>query len=83
MKTVGNLPDWASQKAIDGVVWTALPPKFNKEQRKPSEEELLTYLTSLSGEARSLAEEYIRKAPRQVTTPYRHKIETSLGWWPA
>ncbi|WP_124604249.1 hypothetical protein [Burkholderia sp. Bp8963] len=75
-----DLPDWARLKEIEGVVWTALPAKFGKAVRKPAADEVVEYLKGLSGEQRHLAEEYVRKAPRQIATPYRHQIEAALGW---
>jgi hypothetical protein len=78
--TVLDLRDWARQKDIDGVVWTSLPPKFDNQQRKPTMEEIVSYLSGLSGAERTCAEEYVRKAPSQVATPYRHRIEVALGW---
>lgn len=75
-----DLRDWTNLKDVDGVVWTALPPKFNSEERKPAMDEVVNYLSRLSGEERDRAEEYVRKAPRQVGTPYRQRIEAALGW---
>lgn len=75
-----DLRDWTNLKDVDGVVWTALPPKFNSEERKPAMDEVVNYLAGLSGEERDRAEEYVRKAPRQVGTPYRQRIEAALGW---
>ncbi|WP_301233864.1 hypothetical protein [Pandoraea cepalis] len=75
-----DLRDWTNLKDVDGVVWTALPPKFDSEERKPTMDEVVNYLSGLSGEERDRAEEYVRKAPRQVGTPYRQRIEAALGW---
>ena len=75
-----DLPDWTRLKEIEGVVWTALLPKFEKEKRKPTVDEVVDYLKSLSGDERDRAEEYVRRAPPQITTPYRHQIEDALGW---
>ncbi|HEY7230956.1 MAG TPA: hypothetical protein VH558_11350 [Pseudolabrys sp.] len=36
----------------------------------------------LASPVKELAEEYIRKAPRQIRTAYRERIEHSLEWTP-
>lgn len=75
---------WASAKNLDAVVWTALEPKFeNTKGRIPSADEVVTYLRGLVRDRTSAcAEEYIRRAPRQIRTPYRAVIEEALGWTP-
>lgn len=73
---------WALHRNLDAVVWTNLPPKFHNEIRVPTVEEILAFLQTLSLEAQKRAEEYIRKAPRQIDTAYRRRIEVALGWTP-
>ncbi len=77
-----GLSEWAGCRGITGVVWTALEPCFNNENRTPSADEVVTYLCKLEGPTRNLAERYVRCTPRQVDTPYRRRIEASLGWTP-
>lgn len=72
---------WARTREINGVVWTALGPKFGGERnRRPSQKEVVEYLARLSGESRRLSEEYVRSAPPQIDTPYRRAITKELGW---
>jgi hypothetical protein len=72
---------WARGLQIDAVVWTNLTPKFNDQDKKiPTAQEVVTYLRKLQGKTRDKAEEYIRKAPQQVDSPYRRAIQTQLGW---
>jgi len=67
-QVIGN---WARDRAMDAVVWTALPPKFgNVEGRVPTAEEAASYLAGLTGETRRIAKEYVCKAHAQVRTPY-------------
>lgn len=75
---------WAARKPeIEAVVWTALPPKFNAiDGYMPSGSDVVEYLSGLTGEQHRLAEEYVRKAPLQIRTPYRAAIERALGWTP-
>jgi hypothetical protein len=78
-----GLPRWAESRGIDAVLWTALPPKFRDvDERVPTINEVLSYLSDLTGRVRDDAERYIRLAPRQIDTPYRRKIEAALGWTP-
>jgi hypothetical protein len=74
---------WASGIGLDAVVWTDLRPKFQRENRVPTENEVLSFLLRLRTEKRSQnAEEYIRKAPHQIDTDYRGCIEAELKWTP-
>ena len=81
--SIPELAEWADERNLDHVVWTALPPKFNGQNGiKPSPEEVVKHLRELSGNARKRAEQYIRKAPPQIDTPYRRRIEEELHWKP-
>ena len=74
---------WAAASDLEAVVWTNLPPKFaGTDGRMPTQAEIVAYLQALEGETRVAAEEYIRRAPRQIATAYRRAIERVLGWTP-
>ena len=75
-----ELPHWAAAHDIEAAVWTGLPPKFGKDRHRPSIDEVLTHLRSMTGAARDAAEQYVRRAPRQIDTEYRRRIEAELGW---
>jgi hypothetical protein len=77
---IPELPRWAQAHDLDGIVWTALPAKFNDEDRPPSAEEVVGYLRGLSGNTLMRAREYVERAPRQIDTAYRRRIEAALGW---
>jgi hypothetical protein len=72
---------WARERNLDGVVWTALGPRFaGMDGRIPTSNEAVAYLRALAGEVKPKAEEYVRKTPRQIRTPYRQVLENELGW---
>lgn len=75
-----ELPQWAAARGIDAVVWTGLPPKIGDEERAPAIGEVLAHLRGLIGAPREAAERYVRRAPMQVDTEYRRRIEAELGW---
>ena len=75
---------WATAKGISAVIWTALGPKFDGEDNKIATlAEAIAYLRSLVDRGMSAsAEEYVRKAPAQISTPFRSAFETEFGWTP-
>ena len=77
-----SIADWAVAAKLDGAVWTALPPKFDDKPIAPTGDQVLAYLSALDGDARRIAEEYVRRAPAQIATAYRQRIERELGWTP-
>ena len=77
---VVELPEWAAAHGVDSVVWTGLPAKIGEDERRPSIEEVLNHLRALKGAERDNAEKYVRRAPRQIDTEYRRRIEAELGW---
>lgn len=80
---IPSLPQWAAARAIDAVVWTALPARFGATDGiEPDAREVIDYLGALAGDLRAIAEKYIRMAPRQIDTDYRRQIEATLGWTP-
>lgn len=78
-----ELEAWAEARGITSVIWTALPAKFGgQNNRCPTLEEVTLHLSRLTGPGRDAAENYIRRAPRQIDTTYRRHIEAKLGWIP-
>ena len=80
---IPKLSEWARARNLDSVIWTALPPGLKGDgTRQPSVEEVLKHLRALSGTTRDNAKQYIRRAPRQIDTAYRRRIEAELQWLP-
>lgn len=79
-----TIREWAEEKGLGAVIWTDLPYnpyKFKKKTRMDlNEDNAIKYLRNLEGEESLKAEEYIRKAPEQITTRLRRRIEKDLGW---
>jgi hypothetical protein len=71
---------WADAAGVAGVVWTALKPRFAGTPVKPSSEQVIDYLKALDPETKRVAEECVRRAPPQIRTAYRERIERDLGW---
>lgn len=76
-----DIQEWADRRSVSAVIWTNLPAKFNEIVGKvPTKNEVVNYLNNLDNETRKIAEEYIRRTPKQIKTEYRKEIETQLGW---
>lgn len=73
---------WAEGKDFAGVVWTSLPPGMKQKRNSvPTINEVLDFLNNLDERNRAVAEKYVRTAPDQTKTPYRHAIEKEMGWY--
>lgn len=76
-----TIGEWAKEHNLTAVIWTALKPGFPGARGKALAcQEALDHLRNLEGAERDHAEEYIRRAPLQVSTPYRTAIEREFGW---
>lgn len=77
---VSAIADWAVPNGLDGVVWSAMPPKWDGQNGVvPSIEQVLDLLRAAASPD---AEEYVRRTPPSIRTAYRDRIEAQLGWTP-
>ncbi|MEZ5736620.1 MAG: hypothetical protein R3E09_12640 [Novosphingobium sp.] len=80
---IREIENWAKDRELESVVWTALRPGFPGKRGTPITcREALDHLSGLEGNQRAVAEKYVRKAPVQTATPYRAEIERAFGWTP-
>jgi hypothetical protein len=73
---------WLKSKDIDAAIWTGLSFSDKTNKNRPTLEYVLNHLRTLEYIKRRTAEEYIRKAPKQIDTEFRRKIEVEFGWTP-
>jgi hypothetical protein len=75
---------WASNVGIEAAIWTDLPATFGQEYHSGLADKVIAHLCSpsLSHERSQDAERYIRRAPKQIDTEVRRRIERDLGWSP-
>lgn len=73
---------WLKAMKLDAAIWTGL--SYNRGVNngvRLSLEYVIGYLKGITDvELRKIAEEYVRKAPKQIDTEYRRAIEQELGW---
>jgi hypothetical protein len=80
--SIPEISPWAETRGIEAAVWTALGPNFEGIEKggRPSVEQVIAYLSGLTGPRREHAKNYVEQTPRQIDTGYRRRIEASLGW---
>jgi hypothetical protein len=70
---------WATDHAIDGVVWTDLPSNFESKVGEPfSVAAAHNYLENLDANRREKALNYVRRAPDIIQTPLRSALADFL-----
>ena len=82
---VDTIAAWAERMGLDGVVWTDLQPGkpgARGQRHALSADQVIAHLGGLDASARRSAEEYIRRAPAQIDTDTRRRVELELGWTP-
>lgn len=80
---IAGLPAWADAKGAGHVLWTGLPPRWDRiDGRVPTSEQVTGFLEGLRPDRHQAAEEYVRRTPAQIATTIRGVIEARLGWTP-
>ena len=77
-----EIREWVKDRDFDAVIWANLGEKWGVNGEVISPDERIDYLKKLNGPTSALAEQYIRRAPKQINTDYRKKIEEELEWFP-
>jgi hypothetical protein len=80
-RVVALVRPWLEERPLDAVIWTGLPPGERWVAGGAegfSEDGALAYAAGLSGEARRRAAEYVRRAPPQIDTPLRRRLQAVL-----
>lgn len=72
--------DWLKSKNLDAAIWTGLSLNRRIHKERPSKDAVIQHLRDLPYNTKKVAEEYIRKAPKQIDTEYRRAIEAEFGW---
>lgn len=80
IESLDSISAWATERELDGVVWTDLRSNFAKKVGEPfSVDVAMRYLKSLEGESRTKAVEYFQRAPSFVQTPLRNAFNSEIG----
>lgn len=80
-RVVAPVRSWLEERPLGAVIWTGLPPGERWAAGRVegfSEDGALAYAAGLSGEARRRAAEYVRRAPPQINTPLRRRLQAVL-----
>lgn len=78
---VVGLAAWAASTGISHLVWTGLPPRWNgMDGNVPTKAQVVDFLRNLPLDKKPAAEDYVRRAPRQIVTPIRTALADELGW---
>jgi len=71
--------NWLDDKPyLDAVIWTGLGPGPRWGADGWTVESAVGYVDSLAGPTRGAAVEYIERAPRQIDTPVRRRLQALL-----
>jgi hypothetical protein len=75
-----TIQKWLVSKDLNAAIWTGL--SYSEKNKRLTIDDVLEHLLKLNYIKGKQAEEYIRKAPKQIDTEYRRQIEKEFGWTP-
>jgi hypothetical protein len=80
-----SIPDWASSKNIEVVVWAGMPSNFSEKNvvkvgTEFSVDAAVTHLQNITPKGKTAAAEYVWLAPALVVTPLRTKLQAE-SWF--
>lgn len=68
--------NWNKEKKFDAVIWSDFSPRFQDKIEKPfTLENVINYINTLSGDEKTNALNYIKRAPLQISTRFRKEIQ--------
>ena len=77
--------EWADKSSIDAVVWTALENNFTQKnkakQKRFTVENAIQHVRKLTPAEKAEAVEYVSRAPDEIRTKLREKLETEPWFW--
>ena len=78
-----TIKKWMLEKNLDAAIWTGLSYSEETNKERPDIDRIIEHLDKkIDRKTQIVAEEYIRKAPKQIDTEYRRRIEKEFGWTP-
>jgi len=83
---VDTIREWGAQKKFSAVIWTDLPANFSDKSNPRadfSDLAAFAHIQKLSPKGKSLAAEYVWRAPAFVQTPLRTALQTAPWFRPA
>jgi hypothetical protein len=75
-----TVQSWLIEKELDSAIWTGLYLNNKVQDSRPTADEIIGHLKSLSTTELEKAKEYIMKTPEQINTNYRKEIMNTLNW---
>lgn len=86
---VRRIDSWREERGFDAVIWIDLPANFEQQRKAAGHEgplnpdNVVEYLSVLvESDSATAAEDSIRRAPAQIRTAIRTRIEEFLAWQP-
>jgi LmbE family N-acetylglucosaminyl deacetylase len=73
--SVGVILRWAKAASLDVVLWTDLPGHFDHVPQNEFVKRAVDHVQQLPAEAKTMAAEYVWRAPEFIVTPLRTALQ--------